>query len=181
MADHARPRTGPAQYEGIGELILPFVPANVNSDRMRTQRVTGDVFNVADRLMALNSRLRVNVTEYVDTGQKAFTIVESGVPVFRNREWVKEDQVVFRTTKLDARVVEHVRYLLNVPAEKRFAEAERLSEEFEQDEHEKQMEDLVERVGLPMLRDLRECGFLGEYGHGSGQDANRSRKAFGRG
>lgn len=177
----ARPKEGPAQYEGIGELILPFVPANVNSDRMRTQRVTSDVFNVADRLMAMNPRLRVNVTEYVETGQKAFTIVEANVPVFRGKEWVKEDQVVFRTTSLDARVVEHVRYLLQVPAEKRFAEAEKLSEKFEADEAERQSDDLVERVGLPMLRDLRECGFLGEYGHGAGQDANRRRKAFGRG
>lgn len=181
MADHARPATGPAEYEGYGELILPFVPANINSDRMRTQRVTSDVFNVCDQLLALNPRLRVNATEQIDTGQKAFTIVETNVPVIKEGKHVLEDQVVFRTTRLDARVVEHVRYLLHVPAEKRFAEADKLSEKMEQDAHEAEMDDLVERVGLPMLRDLRECGFLGEYGHGPGTDLARSRRSFGRG
>jgi hypothetical protein len=179
VADAARPKTGPAQYEGLGELILPFVPANVNSDRMRTQRVTSDVYHVCDRLQALNSRLRVNITEYTETGQKAFTVVETNVPVFIDGKWEHEDQVVFRTTKLDARVVEHVRYLLQVPAAQRYEEAEKLATKHEEDEHERMMDDLVERVGLPMMRDLRECGFLGAYSKGG--DASRGRRSFGRG
>lgn len=176
--DFAKPKTGPAQPDGINELILPYVPANVRPDgRYKATEITSDVYHVAEQLSELNPRLVVNCTTDTATGQYAFTIVEQNVPTPTG----PVDQVVFRCNALDSRVVEHVRYLLHVPFDKRFAEAERIAAKHEADSAENESEMLVEKIGLPMLRDLRECGFLGEYGAGPGSDLRRSRRKFGRG
>ena len=166
----AQAQAGPAQYDGIDEIILPYLPPNLRSDRYRTQRITSDVFNVCERLQELNPRLFINVTQDHQTHKTAFTIVE---------ETPTGTAVVFRCNALDARVVEHVRYLLHVPLNKRFAEAERIADKYEADAAKQEQERLVEEVALPMLRDLHETGFLGPYSKGG--DASRSRRAFGRG
>lgn len=157
MAGPARVNTGPAKPPGIDELLLPGVPANVRpGGRIKVEAVTNDMFNIAERLAEINPRLAVNITENQVTGEKAYTIVEE-VPGYG-------PQVVFRCNVLDARVLEHVRYLLNVPFEKRFAEAEKIADKHEADSHEHELDELTERIGLPMVRDLMECGFIDNRG-----------------
>lgn len=174
MSEFARPKTGPARPDGIDELILPYVPANVNTGQIRNARITSDVYRIAERLQEIDSPypLAINLTQDLGKGATAYTIVE--LPPGGER-------VVFRCNKLDARVIEHVQYLIKVPLKDRFAEAEKIMDKWEAERREAEQDDLVERIGLPMLRDLRECGFLGEYGHGPGADLARSRKSFGRG
>lgn len=167
----ARPATGPARPHGVDELILPGVsPSNVHGPggRFRTEGVTNDLYNIAERLKELNPRLFINILEDRAQGTVAYVIME--------RTSRGTEEVVFKCKTLDPRVLEHVRYLMNVPFEKRFAEAEKEIDKYEADEHERELDDLVERIGLPMLRDLRELGFLGEYEH---TDAGRSRRRHG--
>jgi hypothetical protein len=149
---HARVDSGPATPDGLGELIMPFVPANVNVEgRWRNAEVTSDVYNIADRLKELNDRLRINITEDTATGQWAYSIVED-----TPEGW----QLVFRCRRLDARVVEHVRYLLKVPFAKRFDEAEKIVAKDAENAHNEELDALTENLGLPMIRDLERCGFL---------------------
>lgn len=148
----ARPNSGTPAPAGINELILPGVPANIRpGGQIRVTEVTNDVYHIAERLKELNPRLAVNLTQDSGNGATAFTIVE---------ETPTGTQVVFRCNQLDQRVVEYVAYLLKVPFAQRFAEAEKAQEKFEAEEHESELDSLVERIGLPMVRDLLECGFI---------------------
>lgn len=90
-----------------------------------------------------------------------------------------QEALVFKCTVLDARVVEHVAYLVKVPVAQRAREAIARADKYEEESKENERQELVERLGLPMLRDLRECGFLGEYGKGG--DTIYRRPKFGRG
>lgn len=170
--DFARPKSGPATPAGLDSLLLPNIPANVHTGRFKTSHVDSDVYHVAEQLKELNESLAIEVTEDTATGNKAFTITE---------HTPRGIEVVFRCTVLDARVVEHVRYLLHVPFQKRFAEAEKRSDQIERENEELSMNKLIEELGLPMMRELRDLGFLGEYGHGPGSDANRRRRRAGAG
>lgn len=174
MSEFATPKVGPAKPDGIDELILPYVPANINTGGIRNARITSDMFHISERIAEIDAPypLAINLTQDQGSGATAYTIVE---------EAPQGPRVVFRCNRLDARVIEHVQYLIRVPLKDRFAEAEKIMDKWDADEKDREMDDLVERVGLPMLRDLRECGFLGEYGHGTGTDLARSRKNFGRG
>jgi hypothetical protein len=120
------------------------------------------------RLKELNPRLRINAISDTRAGETAFTIIE---------DTGDDVHVVFRCRRLDARVVEYVRYLLNVPFAKRFAEAERLQKKWEEEAHEDELDELTERFGLEMQHELKKTGFVdGTYWAGS-----TSRRAFGRG
>lgn len=70
------------------------------------------------------------------------------------------ERLVCRVEELDARVIEHMQYLLHVPFEKRFAEAERLEAKAEAERREKEHAELYERIGRPMWTDLERCGFI---------------------
>lgn len=154
---------------GMDEFIMPMVPANIQSNgRYRVNEVTADVYNIAQRLKDLNPRLRINAITDARNGETAFTIIEDDGD---------ELHVVFRCRRLDARVVEYVRYLLNVPFAKRFAEAEKLQAKWEEEAHEDELDELTERFGLEMQHDLKKNGFVdGTYWAGP-----TSRRSFGRG
>jgi hypothetical protein len=171
----ARVATGPARPDGIDELLLPYVPANVRpGGNVKVEAVTNDLYNVSERLRELSPRLAINITtvegEDGSALERAYTIVE---------ETETGPQVVFRCNVLDGRVVEHVRYLLKVPVAQRYQEAEKLADKLEEERKETEMDTLVEKLGLPMARELLACGFVdGRYSH---TDAGRSRRGFGRG
>lgn len=169
----ARPQTGPALPTGIDELILPgSAPRNLRTHgAYRVEGITSDLYHVAERLRELNERLLIHLVVDKATGDHFYTIVEvvDGV-----------EQTVFKCRDLDARVVEHVRYLLNVPMNKRFAEAERLTEKYEADQREADSDDLAERIGLPMARELAACGFLDEFGGRSTSYPSKSVATSGR-
>lgn len=166
--DHAKAATGPATPAGLDELILPGVPANVRpGGDYRVEGVTNDVYNIAQRLKELDTPypLALNVIEDKTTGQVAYTVVELGS---------NGERVVFRTHRLDARVIEHVQYLVKVPFHERFKKAEELQAKWDAEEHDNEMDELVERLGLPMMRELMALGFDGHYSAGS-----TSRRRFG--
>jgi hypothetical protein len=139
--------------------------------RFHVEAVTGDLYNIAERLKELHPSLYINVLEDRRPGAQhpvVYVIMETtdqGI-----------ERVVFKCTYLDARVIEHVRYLLGVPFAQRFAEAEKELAKYEADAKETQLDELTEELGLELRHELRRLGFTGTYRAGS-----TSRRAFGRG
>lgn len=167
MAVAARPNKGIVRPEGMDTLFLPLNPANLRSNaRLNVQAVDSDVYNVCERLRELNDRLYVNTIDDDHDKSRTFVIME---------ETPTGSQVVFRTRKLDARVVEHVRYLLHVPFAERFAAAERLMDKWEAEDKENELDKMAEEMGLEMQYDLKRLGFTdGTYYPGS-----HARRRFG--
>lgn len=134
-------------------LLLPTgeVPSNLHLDpSVRRRFVDNDVFHICDRIAEVSRRLFIE--EFVDGDKRSYAIMEmcdDGVA-----------RLVFKTKVLDARVVSKVQYLLNVPFEKRFAEAERTEQEAEAARKDAELDALYERVGRPMLTELERCGFV---------------------
>lgn len=169
----ARPKTGPMMPPGLDELHLPINPSNIKvGGRFHVEAVTGDLYNISERLRELNPRLFINVME--DRHPNALHPITYVIMEQTSRG---TEEVVFKCHYLDARVLEHVRYLMHVPFEKRYAEAEKELDKYEAEQHQTQLDELTEDVGLELRHELRRLGFTdGTYHAGS-----TSRKAFGRG
>lgn len=118
------------------------------------RHVDGDVYNISERIAEIDPSLYIDPLDPpVTIGDKTwnFAITElcaDGV-----------ERLVFRTEQLDARILEHVRYLLHVPFAVRFAEAEAREAKLDAERKENELNELAENVGLPMLRDLERTGF----------------------
>jgi hypothetical protein len=172
LGEPAQAASGPAIPEGMKDLHLPLHPNNIRTGgRFQVEAVSGDMFSISERLRELNPRLFINIIE--DRAPKALRPVTYVIMEQTSRG---TEEVVFKCFTLDARVIEHVRYLMSVPFEHRFAEAEKELDKYQAEEQENEMDELVEHLGLPMLRELKANGFLGAYSAGS-----TSRRAFGRG
>lgn len=134
------------------DLVLATTPRNMRYVR---GHVEGDVFRICERLEEIDKSLFVYPLDPpVKAGDRTchYSIVEEcadGVP-----------RLVFRATALDARILEHVQYLMNVPFEKRFAEAEARADKLEAEARENEKDELYETMGRPMLTDLERCGFI---------------------
>lgn len=172
-AGDAQAALGPAIPEGMKDLHLPIHPNNIRTGgRFQVEAVSGDMFSISERLRELNPRLYISVIE--DRMEGATHPVTYVIMEQTNKG---TEEVVFKCFALDARVIEHVRYLMKVPFAQRFAEAEKELDKYEADEKVNEMDRLVEDLGLPMLRELKQTGFLrGGYEAGS-----TSRKRFGAG
>jgi hypothetical protein len=136
----------------MSNLLVAARPHNLRYDR--NVEVSGDVYNICDRLAELDPSLYIYPLDPpVALGDKVyrFSVIEQcgdGV-----------DRLVMRVTELDARILEHIQYLLRVPFKQRFAEAERRADLLEAEHREAEMDSLVETMGMPMLRQLHHDGF----------------------
>jgi hypothetical protein len=72
--------------------------------------------------------------------------------------------MVMKTDVLDGRVLEKMEYLLRVPFDKRFEEAERLEREAEDAIRKEAMEETYEAVGHDIHRQLWHDGFIEHRG-----------------
>lgn len=135
----------------MSSLALPK-PQNMRGRYNR--HVDGDVYNIAERIAEIDPSLYIDPIEPpITLGDQTwnFAITEKcadGV-----------ERLVFRTECLDARILEHVQYLLHVPFEKRFDEAERREAKLQAEAKENELNELYERIGGPMRVDLERCGF----------------------
>ncbi len=123
-------------------------------DNLRTRfgdMVEADVFHICERIRELDPNLYVYVIEGPNDSI-IYTIAEMCVDGV--------ERLVFRTKSLDARVIERLQFLLHVPFEQRFAEAERIESEREAKRKEDEHAKLYEQVGRPMWTDLERCGFM---------------------
>lgn len=117
-------------------------------------QVDSDMYNIGQRLHEFDASLTVHKIELKDGIM--YSIVEHCAD--------GEERLVFRTRQLDARVVEKCQYLLHVPFERRFAEAEARELKAEEERKEKEHQDLYERIGAPMHRQLEHDGFITHRG-----------------
>jgi hypothetical protein len=173
MGETARVATGPAMPDGIDEIILPIsTPTNIRFDgaasgRFRVEEITSDMYNISERLKEIDPNLYVLLREDRAMGAKAFTIM-----------WSREtdDELVLTCRRLDARVIEHVQYLMKVPLERRFNEACKIIDKLEAEKAEDEKDELVEKLGLPMIRELQRCGFIDTRGGFQHQPRNFGKK-----
>lgn len=136
-------------------LLLPdgMRPSNLHLAPTTKQRfVENDVFHVADRLRDIDPTLNIVQLE----GHKG-----------KDVQWLVTEECIDGVVRpvghfdaCDNRMVQRVQYILSVPFSERLriAEAENAKHEAEAREHES--DELYERLGGPMLRQLDHDGFV---------------------
>lgn len=136
------------------DILLPR-PENVRVPHgTRSHMVEHDVFRIAERLKEISPNLYLYALDPpVPFGDKLYC--------WSVNEFCQDrvERLVARFEHLDARVVEYIEYLLHVPFEKRFAEAERAEERYEQECREAEHAELYENLGGPMRSQLFHDGF----------------------
>lgn len=124
--------------------------------------VTADMFHISQRLQEIEQGHRLFI-QHLDPPVELepgkvwnFVIVEVDD---NGTEWW-----VTPVRELDARVIEHVQYLLKVPYSKRFEEAEKLIAKREQDEMDRQLDEALENWGWDFRKQLAHDGFITHTG-----------------
>lgn len=149
-------------------LLLPdgTRPSNLhlNSETDKVRHVTGDMFNIAERIGEISPRLYIleverNTKESQSWGFMIMEHCEDGV-----------DRLVFRATKsgtksrdgggLDGRVLERLRYMMSLGLHERIAILDRDREKWEKEQAEAASEELYERMGGQMHIELERSGFI---------------------
>lgn len=121
--------------------------------------VTADMFHIAQRLQEIDPSLFIQSLEKPTHWKDQtwnYTIVE--VDAAGTEHWV------YGAEALDARVIEHVEYLLSVPFAERFAIAEQLEAKREADDIDNQMEEALENWGWDFRKQLEHDGFISHRG-----------------
>lgn len=135
-------------------MILPeeHAPTNLHLKPGIKQRfVDSDLYDICNRIQEVHPSLYINELSKGDLAVWAIMEnCEDGV-----------QRLVYKTDCLDARVLTKVQRMLKIPLEQRFAEAEREEAKLKAEAKERELDELYERVGAPMQRDLVNCGFGG--------------------
>lgn len=142
------------------ELIMPR-PDNVRG-RFGSY-VTSDVYHIAERIrelpfgetlsiQSLDPPVTVLGTTY------HFAIVENSVDGV--------ERLVMRVPRLelDGRVIISLERMLRIPFEKRFAAMEREEAKWAEEEKQRQLDELYERMGGNMRIQLERCNFIDSWG-----------------
>lgn len=147
-------------------LALPegYAPSNLHlAPSVQTRFVDSDMFDICKRLAHLDRRLFIVQLEETDpkllrearkTGKLPVTyvIMERGLD--------GGAYMVLKTKELDARVLERIQYLMRVPLDKRFEEAERLEAKAKADMERDGIEAAYERMGQDFRHQLKKDGFI---------------------
>lgn len=122
--------------------------------------VDSDVFHIAERCKELNPNLRIQTLDppiTINGEQRNFAIVEmTGAD--------GSYELVYRAPALDGRVIEYLEYLLQVPFEKRFAEAERLADKQNAAMREAELDTFTEEFAHEFRGQLARNGFITHTG-----------------
>lgn len=120
------------------------------------QYVTHDVFHIAERLQEISPNLFIQAlpeTQQFGEHMWNFAIIE----------WVPRatppEQLVYRTEALDGRIIEHVEYLRRVPLSVRLREMERIEEKRKEEDQQRELDELYDRMGRAMWYQLEHDGF----------------------
>lgn len=140
----------------MSDLLVAATPDNYRSD-FGSLQVEGDVYGICDRLAELSTKTfgnkhRLVLRDRKDEPGRRYVVSEIGEDGVER--WVKGFD------RIDGHVIESLEYMLHVPFEKRFAEAEALEAKTKADAEEETLDNYAEMVGLPMLRDLERTGFI---------------------
>lgn len=133
--------------------------------------VTADMFHISQRIQEVSPRLFIQELDPPTVWKDQtwnYVIVE--VP-----EGMHTEQWVYGAAALDARVIEHVEYLLNVPFAKRFEEAEKLEAKREAEDIDNQLEEALENWGWDFRKQLEHDGFINGRGKSYAKSGVRPR------
>lgn len=135
------------------DLILPggVRPSNLHlPERMNYMQVDTDLYGICEEMKKIDPNLYVLV---LDDGTKyGFAIMEhckDGV-----------ERLVFKVRELDQRVLKKLADIMSVPLRVRIRQLERANHRFEEQERERDLEELYERMGRPMWTQLEHDGFV---------------------
>lgn len=112
--------------------------------------VESDVFDICHRILEIDPDLVIVPND--ETHAHRFSI--------HHLDKAGNEYLVMTADVLDARILTDLQYLLHVPFEKRYAEAERLEKENERKRDEAERERLYEKMGYQFYRQLDRCGFI---------------------
>lgn len=119
---------------------------------VRATIIDGDLYNICERIKEVDPRLFIVVLDKQDNDEYSFAIMEHC-----DDGW---DRLVWRVKELDQRVLKKAEYLRKVPFERRLEEAEAMEARMKAEEDEASFNDLYERLGRPMRRQLIHDGFV---------------------
>lgn len=135
----------------LADDALFFAPSNLEiPEWMKTKYVSGDLFNICQRVRQISPYLTVIPLE--GEGPYHFAIAEDcpdGVT-----------RLVFRCQELDNRTIEHLQEIMFLDFTKRVAAFEKEQIEAEAKRKEEELTELYETVGAPMLPELERAGFI---------------------
>lgn len=136
-------------------LALPegYAPSNLHlAPSVQTRFVDGDMFDICKRIAHVSRALFI--VQLTDRKGKdcTYVIMEKGLD--------GGAYMVLKTKELDARVIERVEYLLRVPFDQRFEEAERLERQAEERIRQEAIDETYEAVGHAFQRQLWHDGFI---------------------
>jgi hypothetical protein len=161
------------------QLILPdgVRPSNLhlNPDTDKVRFVSSDMYQIADRIREISDRLYlVELQRESSEGSKfGYALME------RCQDGV--DRLVMRVAAdaLDARVLDRLRYMMALDLHERIAICDRDREKWEREQQEHAAEELFERLGAPMHRQLAHDGFIETHPQ-SIRPLNRTARRHGR-
>jgi hypothetical protein len=142
-------------------LMLPdgFAPSNLHlRSSVKVRYIDGDMFNICERLAEIDPRLFIVELSDDEVDGAKYVIMEhcdDGVARMAIPERLKE---------LDARVLERVQYILNVPWEHRLAAIEAENEAYEKAHHEQILDEMYEKMGGQFRWQLEHDGFITHRG-----------------
>lgn len=132
------------------DFFVAHVPKNFRDD-FGELVVEGDTHMVCDQLAKISPNLLVRRRKRLDN---SYEYIVSEICIDGKERWV------MRRDYLDPRLVKDIEYILHVPYEHRYAEAEKLEAKIEADNHEYELDKLYDQFGRPMLTELERCGFI---------------------
>jgi hypothetical protein len=127
--------------------------------------VENDVFSICERIKEIDPNLKVILLEWdekVDTrGHTAICSCPACKP-YAIMETSDDgvERLVCKVRELDERVLTELRRMIAIPFAKRFEELEKIEAAAKAAEEERQFEELYERMGGPMWKELEKCGFI---------------------
>jgi len=160
-------------------LILPdgVRPSNLhlNPETDKVRFVSADMYQIAERIREISDRLYlVELQRESAEGSKfGYALME------RCTDGV--DRLVMRVAAdaLDARVLKRLRYMMALDLHERIAICDRDRAKWEAEQQENAAEELFERLGAPMHRQLAHDGFI-EVHPQSIRPLNRTARRHGR-
>jgi hypothetical protein len=146
--------------EGMRPTNLHLTPFYKNEDGLliinKAKVVTSDIYMICERIKEINPRLYLLELEQDSReGQRfGYAIMEKCIDGV--------DRVIFRVTKdrLDARVLEKLRYIMALDLNERIAVCDREREREEKAQAEAASEEIWNSVGGPMWVELERDGFI---------------------
>jgi hypothetical protein len=146
--------------EGMRPTNLHLTPFYKNEDGLliinKAKVVTSDIYMICERIKEINPRLYLLELEQDSReGQRfGYAIMEKCIDGV--------DRVIFRVTKdrLDARVLEKLRYIMALDLNERIAVCDREREREEMAQAEAASEEIWNSVGGPMWVELERDGFI---------------------